>query len=144
MAALNRGSSSAAIDISWDMLEVSSVTNASVFQVRDLWAKAQLYTAKRAGFSATVAAHDLNVYRLSKPGMAPSPPAPSPPNCTLLPPGAGIGHGFFLSKKVVGAAACCSACAADPRCVAFTSEPEGVWMIQNQRGGLVFNQLKTK
>ena len=68
MAALNRGSSSAVIDINWNMLEVSSVTNASVFQVRDLWAKKQLYTDKASGFSATVGAHDIQIFRLSKPG----------------------------------------------------------------------------
>jgi|EP01046_Picozoa_sp_COSAG06_P047993 hypothetical protein len=49
------------------MLEVSFVTNTSVFQVRDLWAKKQLYGAKAGGFTVTVAAHDIQIFRLSKP-----------------------------------------------------------------------------
>ena len=73
MAALNRGSASASIDLSWDMLEIMGsdgtpvVTKSSTFDVRDLWAKKQLHTGLAGGFSATVGAHDIQIFRLSKP-----------------------------------------------------------------------------
>eukprot|EP01043_Picozoa_sp_COSAG02_P008018 COSAG02_NODE_249_length_27097_cov_30.179155_7_plen_99_part_00 len=67
MAALNRGTTSASIEIGWDMLEIPSVTSADVFDVRDLWAKKQVHKAQAGGFSASVGPHDIQIYRLSKP-----------------------------------------------------------------------------
>ena len=66
MAALNRGSAAASVVISWDMLEVSSVTSATAFDVRDLWAKKQLHEAQTAGFTVAVGPHDIQIFRLSK------------------------------------------------------------------------------
>eukprot|EP01052_Picozoa_sp_SAG31_P031539 SAG31_NODE_3351_length_4373_cov_5.225784_6_plen_92_part_00 len=67
MAALNRGSSSASIALSWEMLEVPSVTASSKFAVRDLWAKKLVHSALAEGFTVTVEAHDIQIFRLSKP-----------------------------------------------------------------------------
>eukprot|EP01047_Picozoa_sp_COSAG01_P043936 COSAG01_NODE_3933_length_5521_cov_11.179823_5_plen_155_part_00 len=66
LAALNRGSSSVAIQLKWEMLEVASVTNDSKFKVRDLWKKQDIYEGQQTGFQATVGPHDIQIYRLSK------------------------------------------------------------------------------
>lgn len=67
MAALNRGTDSASIAMSWDMLEIPSVTSATVFDVRDLWAKKLVHKAQAGGFIASVGPHDIQIFRLSKP-----------------------------------------------------------------------------
>ena len=65
MAAYNRGTSNATIDVMWGALGVPSVTSATTFDVRDAWAKHTVYTGKAAGFQANVGPHDIQIFRLS-------------------------------------------------------------------------------
>ena len=66
MAAVNRGDTAANITVGWAMLEVAGVTETTEFAVRDLWAKASVYTAKAVGFVAEVPSHDIKIYRLTR------------------------------------------------------------------------------
>ena len=68
MAAVNRGDTAANISVEWTMLEVAGVTETTAFDVRDLWAKAAVYTAKAAGFVVEIPSHDIKIYRLTKSG----------------------------------------------------------------------------
>jgi hypothetical protein len=65
MAALNRQSTSASIEVNWAQLGVSAVTAATAFDVRDLWAQKQVYAGKKGGFVTSVGPHDIQIYQLS-------------------------------------------------------------------------------
>ena len=65
MAAVNRGANATVVGLNWTMLEMSTVTAASTFDVRDLWAKKPVFRAQKAGFEVTVPSHDIMIYRLT-------------------------------------------------------------------------------
>ena len=64
MAAVNRGSDNATVRLNWTMLELSNVSAASRFDVRDLWGRSVLLRGRAGGFVASVPPHDIAMFRL--------------------------------------------------------------------------------